>query len=402
VDSIGNGLLLPLGLIFFLRITHVSLAEIGVLLSAGYAAQLPVPLIAGALADRVGARPLVVLAQVLQAVGYVAGGLATGPPGILVSATLNAIGVRLFWSSIFTVISDYVDGRHGAAGGGKDHWYGWASMSRTAGLGIGGLVTGIAISSPGTGERTFRTIALGAAACFAIAGATISTFVRAPRAGQETVAALRGYLALLRDRPYLGLIAVNTCFALCTIMLPLALPAVVLIQLHAPAWLVAGLLVANTVLVSLATAPVVLRLRPFRRTRAIVAAASLWGLWALLLAILPPAPPAPPGWVIPVLIGATLLYTAATIVHTPISIGLATAAAPVDIRGRYLATFQYSFTFAEIVGPSFFTTLFAIGHRLPWLALAALNGFAIGALLLLERRLPQPALRDPPTPTPRP
>jgi MFS family permease len=398
VDSIGNGLLLPLGLIFFLRITRVSLAEIGVLLSAGYATQLPVPLIAGALADRVGARPLVVLAQVVQAVGYVAGGLATGPPGILVSATLNAIGVRLFWSSIFTVISDYVDGRPGAAGRGKDYWYGWASMSRTAGLGVGGLVTGIAISSPGTGERTFRTIAFGAAACFAIAGATISIFVRAPRAGQQAVAMLRGYLALLRDRPYLGLIAVNACFALCTIMLPLALPAVVLIQLHAPAWLVAGLLVANTVLVSLATAPVVLRLRPFRRTRAIVAAASLWGLWALLLALLDFMPPGHPGWVVPVLIGATLLYTAATIIHTPVSIGLATSAAPVDTRGRYLATFQYSFTFAEIIGPSFFTTLFAIGHRLPWLALAALNGLAIGALLLLERRLPQAALRDQPTP----
>ncbi|MEV0729289.1 MFS transporter [Polymorphospora sp. NPDC050346] len=389
VDSIGNGLFLPLGLIFFTRVTDVPLALVGVLLSVANLMQLPVPLVAGALADRFGARPLVVLAQVLHAAGYLAAGLVTGPAGILVAAVLTALGVRFFWSTIFTLIADYVDGRPGTTS--RDYWYGWASMSRTAGLGIGGVLTGIVIASPGTDADVFRMIAFGAAACFAVAAVVIAVAVRAPGGTAHGTATLAGYRELLRDRPYLGLIGVNAVFALSTIMLALALPTVVVIQLDAPAWLVSGILVGNTVVVSLVTAPVVLRLRPYRRTRVLAVAALLWASWSVPLAVLRPGQS---WWVVPVLAGATVLYTAASVVHAPVSAGLAAAAAPLATRGRYLATFQYSFTLAEIVGPGFFTTLFAIRHGLPWLALAALNGLAVVALLALERRLPAPALRD--------
>ncbi|WFE60207.1 MFS transporter [Micromonospora sp. WMMD712] len=389
VDSIGNGLFLPLGLIFFTRITDVPLALIGVLLSVANVMQLPIPLFAGALVDRFGALPLVVLAQVLQALGYAAAGMVHGSVGILLSAVLTALGVRFFWSSIFTLIADYVDGRDGAQS--KDYWYGWANMARTAGLGVGGVLTGIALASPHTGQQTFRMIAFGAAACFAVAAVTIALVVRAPRAKQQDVPSLQGYRALMRDRPYLGLVLVNAVFALSTMMLALALPTLVLLHLHAPGWLVSGLLVGNTVVVSVVTAPVVLRLRRFRRTRVVATAAALWAVWALLLAVLRPEHLS---WAIPLLVASTLLYTAATVIHAPVSMGLAAAAAPADTRGRYLAIFQYSFTLAEVVGPSFFTMLFAAYHGLPWVALAALNGVAILAVLALERRLPAAAVRD--------
>ncbi|HEU5474350.1 MAG TPA: MFS transporter [Actinophytocola sp.] len=389
IDSIGNGLFLPLGLIFFTKITDVPLVLIGVLLSVANVMQLPIPVFAGALADRYGARPLVVLAQVLQALGYFAAGLVTGPVGILVSAVLTALGVRFFWSSIFTLIADYVDGR--PAGRSKDYWYGWTNMARTAGLGIGGVLTGIALANPQTGDHVFRMIAFGAAACFTAAAVTIALVVRAPRAGRVEAAATRGYRDLLRDRPYLGLVLVNAVFALSSMMLALALPALVLIHLDAQAWLISALLVGNTIVVSVVTAPVVLWLRPFRRTRIVATAGALWAGWALLLAVLRPGQLA---WAVPVLIAATVLYTAATVIHAPVSMGLAAAAAPVQTRGRYLAIFQYSFTIAEIVGPGFFTTLFAMRHGLPWVALAVLNGLAVVAVLALERRLPTAAIRD--------
>ncbi|MEU4250356.1 MFS transporter [Amycolatopsis sp. NPDC026612] len=389
VDSIGNGLFLPLGLIFFTKITDVPLILIGVLLSVANIMQLPIPVFAGALADRYGARPLVVLAQVLQALGYFAAGLVTGPAGILVSAVLTALGVRFFWSSVFTLIADYVDGSSG--GRSKDYWYGWSNMARTGGLGVGGVLTGIALANPQTSEQVFRLIAFGTAGCFAIAAVTIALVVRAPRPVQPGAAGPAGYRDLLRDRPYLGLIGVNVVFALSGMMLPLALPTLVVIHLDADAWLVSAVLVGNTIAVSLLTAPVVLRLRPFRRTGILAAAAALWVAWALLFAVLVPGQL---GWGIPVLIGAVVVFTAASVMHAPVSIGLAAAAAPAETRGRYLAIFQYSFTLAEIVGPGFFTTLFAVAHGLPWVALAALNGLAIVALFALQRRLPAAALRD--------
>lgn len=389
VDSIGNGLFLPLGLIFFTRITSVSLALIGVLLSVANLMQLPIPVLAGPLVDRFGGRPLVVLAQVLQAVGYLAAGLATGPAGILVSAVLTAVGVRVFWSSIFTLVADYADGRDSPYS--KDQWYGWTNMCRTAGLGIGGVLTGLVLADPQNNSHMFRMIAFGTAACFTIAAVTIGLLVRAPRAKQHDVAALQGYRSLFRDIPYLVLVLVNAIFALSTMMLALALPTLVLIHLHAEAWLVSGLLVGNTVVTSVVTAPVVRRMRPFRRTRIVAAAGGLWVGWALLLALLRPGEL---WWGVPLLIFSTVLYVGASIIYAPVSMALAATVAPADTRGLYLAIFQYSFTIAEIVGPSFFTTLFAIQHGLPWLALAALNGVGIIVMLYLERYLPIAAIRD--------
>lgn len=285
VDSIGGGLFLPLGLIYFTRVTDVPLTKVGILLSVANLLQFPIPLLAGFLADRFGALPFVILAQGLQAAGNLTAGFVRGPVGIFVAATLLAVGVRLFWSTVFTAIADYVDGSTRRRT--KDYWYAWAGMSRTAGLGFGGLITGLVIAGPGTDPATLRRIAFAAALCYVIAAVTIVVAVRAPHARADSEPEkLAGYGPLLRDRPYLGFTLVNAVFALSSMMLPLALPTVVLTQLRGPTWLVSGVLVGNTIIVSVVTAPIIGRLRPFRRTRLLVTAATLWTVWALIMATL--------------------------------------------------------------------------------------------------------------------
>jgi hypothetical protein len=95
-----------------------------------------------------------------------------------------------------------------------------------------------------------------------------------------------------------------------------------------------------------------------------------------------------------VLLGATAVFTAAELIHAPVSMALATAIAPVEARGRYLAAFQYSFTIASMIGPAFFTTLFEVQRGLPWLVLGIINILAIFAMRWLEKRLPLSAQRD--------
>ena len=75
--------------------------------------------------------------------------------------------------------------------------------------------------------------------------------------------------------------------------------------------------------------------------------------------------------------------------------GLAAAVAPPAARGRYLATFQYSFAVSSIIAPAFFATLFELGPPLPWIALGLLNAASVVGVLVLVRRLPARALRDP-------
>ncbi|MCX4388395.1 MFS transporter [Micromonospora peucetia] len=395
VDSVGNGLFLPLSLVYFLRLTDVPLALLGVLLSAATVLTLPVPLWAGALADRVGALPVVVAAQLLQAAGYLAYAWVRSPVGVFAAAALVAVGVRFFWSAVFTAVADYADGSPG--GWTRDTWYAISNGARTAGLAVGGLTTGVVVADGRAG--TYRAVAYVAAACFALAAVLIAACVRIPPAAVRPADKGRGgYATLVRDRPFLALIGLNTVFALSSMMLGLALPTVMLTDLRGPAWLTSGILAGNAFLVALLSAPVGTRLPRHRRTRTIALAAALWTAWGIAMAALGPGRL---GVVAALLVTATLLFTVAELVHAPASAALAAAAAPVAARGRYLAAFQYSFVIASMVAPAFFGTLYEVDTAAPWLALALLNAVGVAGILRLERVLPPNALRAP-TPADRP
>ena len=134
VDSVGNGLFAPLSLVYFVRLTDVPLALVGVLLTAANVVALPLPVWAGTLADRFGPRYLVVVAEAAMALGFLAFAGVTGPVGILLASTLVAAGVRVFWCTIFTLVADYADGRPGGVG--VDTWYAISNAARTAGLAL--------------------------------------------------------------------------------------------------------------------------------------------------------------------------------------------------------------------------------------------------------------------------
>ncbi len=385
LDSVGSGMFQPLSLFYFFKLTSVPLALIGVLVSLANVLTLPVPVLAGWLADRVGPLPLVVASQVAQGLGYLAFGQVHGPVGIFFASSLVTIGVRFFWSSVFTAIADFSDGSTSTMS--KDSWYAWANMTRTGGLGIGGLITTLAVA--GGSDAFYRVLSNSSAVCYLVAAAAIAAFVRAPRRAHETGAAV-GYATMLRDRPFVAFTAINTVFAVSTGMLALGLLVFVTTGLGGPVWLTPAVLAGNTILLALLGAPAIRLVAPYRRTRVIVAAAGLWAAWCLAFAVLVPNQLE---WVIPALILATLLYTAADVIHAPVSMGLATALSPPAARGRYLAVFQYSFTIANMIAPAFFTTLFALHRSLPWVALGLLNLAALAGMLLLERIVPDSAQR---------
>ncbi|MFC1402071.1 MULTISPECIES: MFS transporter [Streptacidiphilus] len=387
VDSIGNGLFLPLQLVFFSQLTDVRLGLLGVLMSAANTLTLPIPVWTGVLVDRFGAFPLVVAAQLMQGAGYLGYDRVHGPVGILLATTLVAVGVRVFWSSVFTAVADFADGSPSTRT--KDTWFAWANTTRTAGLSAGGLVAAAAIADGSDGA--YRAVAHGSAAAYLTAAVAIAVFVRAPGRVRGTGDPQAGYRTLLRDRVFLAFTGVNTVFATTSMMLALGLPVFVLDGLHGPRFLAPAILVGNTVLLAALAAPVIKRLAPYRRSRVVIAAAVLWAVWCLLFAALSPTLRI---WLVPLLAGAALLFTAAELLHAPVSMALATGLAPAAARGRYLAVFQYSFTFAGMVAPAFFTTLFEAGRALPWLVLGAVNLLAALAMRLLEPRIPAAAQHE--------
>jgi hypothetical protein len=95
-----------------------------------------------------------------------------------------------------------------------------------------------------------------------------------------------------------------------------------------------------------------------------------------------------PGWaLVPYLLVAMVPFAAADLLHAPISNSLSAAAAPPEQRGRYLAVYQYTFAFANILAPTFFTALYTRGPALPWLALAAVAAVATAVMWTLRAPL---------------
>lgn len=383
VSALGTGTFVPLSLLYFARVPKIDLLTVGVLLSVAAAASLPVPVLVGHLVDRFGPKQVVVAAHFAQAAAF-AGYLAvSGPVTLLLAAVLANAGQRAFWSSVFSLVADLAEQTGG--GKGPEHSFALVGMAQTAGLGAGGLLSGLLLDI-GT-ETVFRLMVLGNAVTFLVAGLLVLLVrVRHERPAER---AGGGYRVLLADRPYLGLIAVNTIFALCAMFLGLALPVYVVDGLSAPAWVVGPLVAGNTILLALGQTTVVRAVRALRRTRVMVLSGVLWAVWAVALAL---ALAVPVAVLVPYLAMVTLCFTVAELMHAPVSMSLAAEAAPAGLRGRYLAVFQYSFAFATVVAPGFFSVLFTAGRPLPFAVLAVLALLGAAAMLVLERRLPRTAL----------
>ncbi|MEY9932184.1 MFS family permease [Catenulispora sp. GP43] len=416
IDALGSGLYLPLSLLYFTLVVGLPLRDVGLALSAATALTLPVPLLAGACADRFGARRIVVAAQVLQGVGFCGYLFVHGIAALLVAALLVGIGERSYWTTVFTFVAETSAGRQ------LDAWYARISVTRSLGTGSGALLAGLVVGSGRHG--LYEAAIIANAVSFGVAAILLATMVTDDRTGDRTAdgpgragntgktgktektsktgktgntgsagQAAGGYRTVLRDRPFLAFTATNLAYSLCLTTVVVALPVYVVKGLAGPGWLAGTLFTVNTAVLVLTQALVTRTVAVHRRTRVLAAAGVLWVLWSLAMAAGPRVPHAA---LIPFLIAGMLVFTVAEMMQSPTSTALAAAASITELRGRYMAVYQYGYQVAKIIAPILFTQLFVVGPGLPWLVLAILTACAIPALLLLERSLPAEALRPKP------
>jgi MFS family permease len=381
VDALGTGLFAPFSLLYFHVVPRLDLPTVGVALSIAAGLGLPMSFAAGGLIDRFGARRAIIAAELLQGAGFLSYVAVRNPWQLVVAAVVATTGLRLFWPAYLTYLAElHEDGR-------QDRGYALSAVLQNAGFGAGGLVAGLVVQFGQTSGYQALVVADGLS--FLVAAALF--WWRAPRPRPPAESQPRsGYRTVLGDRPFLGMTAANALFALCTVMLGVGLPVYATAGLHAQPWVVGAVFTLLTVTVIACQTLVVRRLESVRRTRALALAGLLWCAWSLLLAL---------GVVVPqvavagYLLVVTLVYSAAEQIHLPTSSGLAAVAGPATARGTYMAVFQLSFNVANLIGPAFFTLLFARHPVAPWLALAALAMLAGMATLALERRLPAAAVR---------
>lgn len=178
--------------------------------------------------------------------------------------------------------------------------------------------------------------------------------------------------------------AANVVYVFCLNVPEIALPLILVTQLHAsPVWS-AAIFVANTVLAVTLQVPVtVLLSRYSRRTVLALAGVVLTASYLGFLAVTSLGD----GWGAPAVAAVSVVCTIGEIIYAGSATALVTALAPAHAMGRALARFELSTGFGLAVSPAVITALAPHGPAALWGSLGAATLLSASAVAT-EKQLP--------------
>ncbi len=379
VSAVGNGLVLPLTLIYLHQVRRIPLPVVGVLLTAaGLAGLVAVP-VAGVLLDRLGAGR--VLAAVLAGQALAEAGLAWAHSVPTAAAVLLLYGAATgpSFPAFMTTLAGTVP--QPAL---QQRAYAVNFTLLNAGIGAGSAI-GAAVADvhhPGSFQALFLANAL---SCLLFA-AVISRLpnVRTPReprrpgAGYREVLAHRGLRAVLAAT----LVIAFTGYA----ALDSGLPAYATVEAQVPVRAVALSLTVNTALIVAAQLVVLWVVRALRRSRALAAIGLIWAVsWAIFgLSALP----AGPAVRLACVFAFTGLFGLGETFLAPTVPALVNSLAPDRVRGRANALSSAAYSLAFVVSPAICTGMIAAGLAAAWIGLLCAGCLVTAVLgIRLGRRL---------------
>ncbi|MEV4008473.1 MFS transporter [Actinomadura sp. NPDC049753] len=357
VDALGTGLLRPFLLLYGVTVLRLSAPVTGTAMTAGVVAGLVCMPAVGRWLDR-GARSTVVAASMLVRVLGVAL-LPAAPPGnvwlFAAAALFLGIGNQAWPAAHAALVATVARGRE------RDAALAGSRALRNAGLGAGALLATACLAGGATALQALAAVT--GVAYLAAAALAWSVRVHAHPAAAEDNA--NGNEPTPRMR---ALLAANVIYAFCLNVPEVALPLVLVTQMHAsPVW-PAAIFVANTVLVITLQVPVTVLMSRFPRGSALAIAGVV--LTASYLGFLA-ATSLGHGWGAPAVAAVSVVCTLGEIIYAGSATALVTALAPAHVLGRTLARFQLSTGFGLAVSPAVITALAPRGPAALWGGLAA-------------------------------
>ncbi|MFD8811549.1 MFS transporter [Streptomyces sp. NPDC059627] len=357
VDALGTGLLRPFLLLYGVTVLGLSASATGIAMTVGVVVGLACMPAVGRWLDR-GARSTVVAASMLVRVLGVALLLATPAGHVRLFATAAlflGIGNSAWPAAHAALVATVSHGRE------RDAALAAGRALRNAGLGAGALLATVCLAGGTTALQALAAVTGLAYLAAAALAWSVHLYTHPAAAPVEDRAA--GPAPRMR-----ALLAANVVYVFCLNITEIALPLVLVTQLHAsPVWS-AAVFVANTVLVVTLQVPVTVLLSRFsRRTvlalAGVVIAASYLGFLA--------ATSLGHGWSAPAVAAVAVVSTIGEIIYAGSATALVTALAPAHVLGRALARFQLSTGFGLAVSPAVITALASHGEAALWGSLAA-------------------------------
>jgi MFS family permease len=178
-------------------------------------------------------------------------------------------------------------------------------------------------------------------------------------------------LAVLRDRPYAVVAALNMVLQLHIPLITLGIPLWIVQRTHAPGWTVAALLVLNTLSVVVFQVRVARRVTDLATAARQVRAAGVVLLVACVVFALSAAGSSALT-AVAILLLAAALQALAEMMQASGSWEISFALAPAGRHGQYQGFFGSGFTVARMLGPLLVTTLIISWGTAGWLLLGGL------------------------------
>jgi MFS family permease len=368
-NSIGDGAYFVCSALYFTRIVGLSPTQVGLGLTVGWAIGTFAGVPLGHVADRRGPKGVAILLAVATAVAVSSFLVVRSFVPFLIAAILYTscqCGMVAARQALLAALVDAASRTQVRA---------YLQATTNAGIAIGAALGGVALQFD-TRAAYLAAFALDAASFLASALVLLRlpSVPGSPRMHGEPA------LAVLRDRPYALVSAINMIMLLYMPMLSLILPLWIVEHTAAPRWMVSTLLVVNTVSV------VLFQVRVAKRVTGLASAAGEMryaGVFLLVAcAVFALSAAGGSAWLAAVvlLVGAGLQVIGEMLLGAgswEISFGLA----PPNKHGQYQGFFGSGLAIARMLGPSLLIALIITWGAPGWFVLGGLflaAGFGMG------------------------
>lgn len=383
VNSFGNGFVYPFLFIYLHNVRGFALGVSGLIVATNAGVALLVGAPGGAAADRFGAKRSLATSLALLTIAFAFFPLVRAPWHAFALAALVGLANGLFWPSYHTLLAAITPSDRRHAG------YALQRVSTNLGFGIGGAVAGlIAVSSR---HGTFTALFLIDAATYA---AFLALLAVVPGAGPQphgTEAGdldhKRGYAAIVRDRVFLALLALNIVFVTAGYAQLETLPVFAKNQAEVSEGAIGLVFLVNSLVIVVAQLPLTRLVEGRRRMAMLALMTAVWaaawllvfgaGLWLTAAAAAA------------VIVFAGGVFAVGECLQGPTQQALIAELAPDHLRGRYMALSTSSWSIGWIAGPALGAFVLQQEPLALWPAAAGLCLAAGAGGLLLERRLPR-------------
>ncbi|WP_406367373.1 MFS transporter [Streptomyces sp. NBC_00645] len=363
VYTVGSGLYLTAGVLYFTQAAHLPAGQVGIGLGIAGLVALALGVAVGHLADSHGARGVYAATLVVQALTTAAFVLADSFwPFVL--AVCSATGAKAAGIAARSPLIRHYGGDR------PQEFRAYLRAVTNVGISLGALGAGWVVQ---VGTLTaYQLMLIGNAIAFLVAAALL---VLLPPVAPVPAAGGPRWTAL-RDRPYLLLTAVDGVMAIQFKVLTVAIPLWLVGATAAPHWLISGTMITGTVIV------VVFQVRASRGVTSPAAGGHAYrraGVAFLVSCSMVSLSAGVPAWAAAtLLIAAVVIHTIGELWHSAAGFEVSFALAPPHATGQYLGVFGLGAGLAEAVGPGLLIALCVTWGRPGWYVVGAL--FALTGL----------------------